>query len=125
MKSRALFRQAAEPATGPPSDLRQRLARLVTEVFAPAPVIAALLLAIAWASTPTLVDAIRWAALAILFCSLVPFGYILLGVRRRRFTDHHVSRHDQRPQPLLVALLSVMVGLTLLFLAGAPRPLPT
>jgi membrane-associated phospholipid phosphatase len=103
--------------------IRRRLARLLTEVFAPAPTVATLLFVIAWHSAPTPLEALKWAFLAILFSSLVPIAYILLGVRRRRLTDHHVRLREQRKQPLLVAIASVLVGLTLLIVGGAPRDL--
>jgi hypothetical protein len=99
----------------------RRLARLVTEVLAPAPVIAALLLAVAWRSAATPGEALKWALLAAAFCSLLPMLYILRGVRRGRLTDHHVRLRRQRRGPLLVAVGSVLIGLTLLVATGAPR----
>ncbi|GAA3430568.1 hypothetical protein [Kutzneria kofuensis] len=59
--------------------------------------------------------------LTALFSSVIPFGAILLGVRRGRLTDHHVGVREQRRIPLLIALASVPVGLAVLALAGAPR----
>jgi membrane-associated phospholipid phosphatase len=97
------------------------LARLVTEVLAPAPVVAALLLAVAWRSAPTPAAALPWALLAAAFCSALPMLFILRGVRRGRLTDHHVRVRRQRRAPLLVAGGSVLVGLGLLLAAGAPR----
>ena len=109
----------AAPAGGP--GWPRRLARLVTEVLAPAPVVAALLLAVAWRSAPTPAEAVTWALLAAAFCSALPMLYILRGVRRGRLTDHHVRLRRQRRGPLLVAGASVLVGLALLLAAGAPR----
>ncbi|MCC6498158.1 MAG: phosphoesterase PA-phosphatase [Propionibacteriaceae bacterium] len=100
-----------------------RLARLVTEILAPAPTVAVLLLLVAWHSAPTTADAVRWGVLAALFASFVPFLYIVRGVRRGRLTDHHVRIREQRRLPLLVGIASVLVGLTLLALWGAPREL--
>ena len=100
-----------------------RLARLVTEILAPAPTVAVLLLLVAWHSAPTAAEAVRWGALAALFASFVPFLYIVRGVRRGRLTDHHVRVREQRRLPLLVGVASVVIGLTLLALWGAPREL--
>lgn len=99
------------------------MARLVTEVFAPAPITAALLIVIAFHSAPTTIDAIRWALLTVLFVTLVPLIYVLREVRRRRLTDHHVVRREQRPLPLMVGIGSVLVGLALLVYLGAPKEL--
>ncbi|HYY82531.1 MAG TPA: hypothetical protein VFD04_25600 [Actinomycetes bacterium] len=49
-----------------------RLARLVTEVLAPAPLAAALLLVVAWRSAPTLAGAVAWGLLAVLSGSVLP-----------------------------------------------------
>src|SRR5689334_14124856 len=108
---------------GQPAPSHPRLARLVTEVLAPAPTVAVLLLLVAWHSAPSAADAVRWGILAALFASLVPFLYIVRGVRRGRLTDHHVRLREQRRLPLLVGIASVLIGLTLLALWGAPRDL--
>src|SRR5215218_8302976 len=102
------------PAASPPTSARLRLARLLTEVLAPAPTVAVLLLLVAWRSAPTTAEAARWGLLAALFASLVPFLYIVRGVRRGRLTDHHVRVREQRPLPLLVGIASVLAGLALL-----------
>lgn len=107
--------------TDAPALIRPRLARVVTELLAPAPTIAALLLAVAWRSTPTAAEALKWALLATTFCSALPMLYILLGVRRGQLTDHHVHVRQQRRPPLLVAIGSVLTGLALLMASGAPR----
>jgi hypothetical protein len=95
----------------------------VTEVLAPAPTVAALVLHVAWHSAPAADDAERWRALAVLFVSVVPFLYIIRGVRRGRLSDHHVGARQQRPVPLLGGVASMLVGLILLTLLGAPRDL--
>jgi hypothetical protein len=102
---------------------RRRLARLVTEVLAPAPIVAALLLVVAWQSAPTVAAAAAWGLVAALFASLLPFLFILRGVRRGRLTDHHVGVREQRRTPLLMGLASVLVGLALLAAWSAPREL--
>jgi membrane-associated phospholipid phosphatase len=103
--------------------MKRRLARILTEIFAPAPTVAALLLVVAWHTAATAVDAVRWGLLSVLFASLIPFAYIIRGVRRRRLTDHHVRVREQRPIVLVVGIVSVLVGVGLLILLGAPRDL--
>src|SRR5205807_7157458 len=58
-----------------------------------------------------------------LFAALIPLGYIIRQVRRRRLTDYHVGRREQRPRPMLVGVASVLAGLGVLALLGAPRAL--
>jgi len=103
--------------------MQRRLARVVTEIFAPVPTVAALLVVMAWHTAATTAEAVRWGLVAVLFASAIPFSYIISGVRRRRFTDHHVSVREQRPVVLLVGIVSVLVGVALLVFLGAPRDL--
>jgi membrane-associated phospholipid phosphatase len=98
-------------------------ARVLSEVLAPAPVVTALLLVAAVATAPTRADALRNGAIAAVFGALVPLGFVLYQVRRRHFTDHHVSVRRQRPVVFAVALASVLVGTALLLWLGAPRAL--
>jgi len=102
---------------------RQRLARLVTEVLAPAPTVAVLLVVVAWHSAAAASEALQWALLSVLFAALLPFLYILRGVRRKRLTDIHVYRREQRPRVLSIGIGSVIVGFALLTVLGAPRDL--
>jgi membrane-associated phospholipid phosphatase len=95
-----------------------RLARIVTEVFAPAVLIAAQLVAVGFHSgQPWL------GALAAVFAAAIPFAYIVRQVRRGRLTDHHIVRREQRHLPLGVGVASVLTGLVLLVVAGAPGEL--
>ncbi|SCF23184.1 hypothetical protein GA0070612_5116 [Micromonospora chokoriensis] len=107
-----------------PADSTYRVARVVTEACAPAVFAALMPLIIALHSTaPAVTTGLGWALLAILFCSVVPYAVIWVGVRRGRLTDHHIGVREQRRMPLVYGLLSVLVGLAVLVLAGAPRPL--
>lgn len=102
---------------------RRRLARLITEVLAPANVGSIVFLLVAWHSTPTILEALRWGLLTVFFTIALPFAFILWGVRRQRFTDHHIRLREQRPQALAVGIGSGLIGLVLLVLLGAPREL--
>lgn len=118
------IRNGAEGAAAPRRPpARRRVARLVTEVLAPAPIVAALLLVVAWRSAPTTTEAMAWGLLAALFASLLPFLFILRGVWRGRLSDHHVGIRAQRPIPLLMGIVSVLIGLGLLVAWRAPRDL--
>lgn len=102
---------------------RLRLAWLITEVLAPAPIAAVLLIVVAVHSSATRFAALGWALLAVLFASVIPLAYVIWGVRRRTLTDRHVALRDQRFVPLLFGIASVLVGLILLSTLGAPQEL--
>jgi hypothetical protein len=99
---------------------RNRLARAVTELLAPANLAVAQLLLVSWHSSPGLA-ALGWGLLTATFCGLIPYGIVIAGVHRRRWTDRHVRVRQQRPVPFLVAIASFLAGLALLVALGAPR----
>jgi hypothetical protein len=101
----------------------RRLARLITNVFAPAQVVGVLLIVVALHSTQTVTAAVDWSLLTVGIAVLIPFAYVLRGVRRRHLTDIHVGQREQRSPPLLVAIGSIFVSLALLVVLGAPREL--
>jgi len=113
------------PAPPHPATVVDRLARVLTELFAPAVLAAAMPLVVALHASATLAAGLAWGVLAALFSAVIPFGVILLGVRRGRLTDRHIGRREQRLGPLLVGLASVLVGVLALAVAGAPRQLVT
>jgi hypothetical protein len=112
------------PETEPPGRTpATRLARAVTEVLAPAVWAAAMPVLIAVHATGSPRTGLAWGALAAVFSAAIPYGVIRLGVHRGRLTDHHIGRREQRRTPLLLGLTSVLVGLVLLAVLGAPQPL--
>ena len=103
-------------------DTRRRLARIVTEVMSPVVLIVVVTLIVSVHSA----GAMRGLALglvAIFFAGGLPYGLVLVGVRRGVLTDHHVSRREQRPKMMAIALASVAVGLLVLHWLDAPRAL--
>jgi hypothetical protein len=100
-----------------------RLARILTEVLAPAALAAAMPVTVAVAAAPTLPAAALWGASAALFSAVIPYTIVLHGVRRGWLTDRHIGRREQRLGPALLGLGSVTTSLILFITAGAPRPL--
>jgi membrane-associated phospholipid phosphatase len=103
-------------------DTRRRMARLVTEVMSPIVLLAVVILIVAMQSA----GAVRGLALGLLaffFTGGFPYGLVLLGVRRGVLTDHHVSRREQRPLIMAIALASAVAGLLILRWLDAPRAL--
>lgn len=103
-------------------ETRHRVARLVTEVLSPVVLIVAVSLIVAVDSA----GAVRGLALglvAFLFAGGLPYALVLIGVRRGLLTDHHISRREQRPRIMAIALTSVAAGLVVLRWLDAPRAL--
>ena len=99
---------------------RRRIARLVTEVMSPVVLIVVVTLIVAVHSAGAF-RGLTLGLVAIFFAGGLPYGLVLIGVRRGRITDHHVSRREQRPRMMAIALASVAVGLLVLRWLDAPR----
>lgn len=100
-----------------------RAARGLTELFAPAVLACGLPVVIGVQAGRTVLTGLGWGLLAILFGAVIPYTMILLGVRRGRLSDRHIGVREQRTRPLALGLVSVLLGLALLVLFGAPRDL--
>lgn len=103
--------------------MADRVARVVTEIFAPAVLLTVLLVFVGWHAYGDSLVGVVWGLAAALFASIIPFAVILRGVRRGALTDHHIGRREQRRTPLLIGLGSVVVGIVALAMLGAAREL--
>lgn len=98
-----------------------RTARIVTEVLAPAVLVALLMLVVGWHAGETPGVSRWWGLPGALFAAGIPLAYILRGVRQGRLTSHHIPEREHRLVPLLFGVVSVAVGLVALLLLGAPQ----
>lgn len=101
--------------------IKDRAARLLSEIFAPAVLVAALMLIIGWHAGDTPGVSRWWGLPGALFAAGIPLAYILRGVRQGRLTSHHIPEREARRIPMLVGLGCVLTGLAALALLGAPR----
>ena len=103
-----------DPAMAQPIPRRQRVARLVSELLSPPPILVVLAFAVAWDSSPTPATTVLWGAIAAVSASVLPYALILRGVRRGRLSDKNISLRDQRIRFGVVAITSILLGLVLL-----------
>ncbi|MEU8236931.1 phosphoesterase PA-phosphatase [Actinoplanes missouriensis] len=124
-----MLNAAAFPVTRPESrddlpprtDPATRIARVVSEVLAPAVLVAALLMVVGWHAGTTSGASRWWGLPGALFAAVIPLGYVLHGVRKGRLTNHHIPERADRRVPLLFGTASLVAGLLLLIALGAPR----
>jgi hypothetical protein len=109
--------------TSPSANPLTRVARLLTEVFTPPVLVAVLPIVIGVHSGRTVEAGLAWGLLAALFSAVIPYMMVWYGVRRGRLSDRHIGVREQRTKPLALGLVSVLVGLALLGVFGAPREL--
>ncbi|HKU29817.1 phosphatase PAP2 family protein [Arthrobacter sp. NyZ413] len=104
---------------GNSSGTRHQVARVLTEVFQP-PVVVSVMLLISPAVEPGFPGTMWYGLLAAFFVCLLPLAYVLLMVRLGKLSDHHVSNRRDRAPLLMLALVSVFVGLLVLNAVHAP-----
>ena len=97
-----------------------RVARFISNLFGPAPISVPLIFLVTFYQTREVASALSYTALALLFLSVGPFLYILLGVRMGKLSDVDVSKRTERLGPFIFALLSTSVGVVVLMHTHAP-----
>lgn len=95
----------------------------VAAVADPAVVVTLTALLVAVRSATSTSSGLGWAFIATFFCVGLPYIALLVMLRQGAVTDRHLVVREQRRWPLVVAAVSVVTGLLLLLVAGAPRPL--
>lgn len=100
-----------------------RLARILTEVFAPVVLVIGLLFAVAIHASPTLGKGLLYGAITAFFAGGLPYAILLLGIRRGHLGDRHITTRQERPAMMAIGLVSVTTGLVLTWWLGAPRAL--
>lgn len=105
--------------------LQLQVARYVSNVCSPFVVSLPLVFLIALYHAPMQGQAIFYAFVTLFFLSVGPLLYIIVGVRRGKFTDIDVSVRSQRLWPFVFGLASATVGLLILTLTRGPQNLET
>jgi hypothetical protein len=100
---------------------RTKAARVLTDLVDPKNVIFALCLLIGsnygWSG-------IGWAAVAIIFCAVIPIAFIVLTGEKKTFADRHVPERARRYKAVIPAIVtSVLTCLALMVVGNAPTPI--
>jgi MFS family permease len=100
---------------------RTKVAKVLTEVFAPPILVVTLLVVVGIHSTSSISQGLLLSAVAAFFAAGLPYAIMLIGIRRGRLSDRHLSRREQRPAMMIIGLMSVSVGLLVMAWLDAPR----
>lgn len=103
-----------------PSDAGTRVARALSDVFAPAVSVFLICVICGAAGSPRLLGGVLWGMVAGVFCAVVPMAAIHVAVRRERLTDRHVTQRSQRWSVFLVCVGSVLCGVATALVLDAP-----
>jgi membrane-associated phospholipid phosphatase len=115
-------RVIVEPKSKP---VHVRVARLVSNVLAPASVSLPLIVLVALYHTQNVLRALLYALLTLFFLSIGPLIYILIAVRIGKISDVDVSRRTERAGPFLFGISSVLAGWLVLIILQGPDDLQT
>jgi membrane-associated phospholipid phosphatase len=100
---------------------RTKLAKILTEVFAPPILVVTLLIVVGIHSTSSISQGLLLSAVAAFFAAGLPYAIMLIGIRRGRLSDRHLSLREQRPTMMIIGLVSVSIGLLVMVWLDAPR----
>ena len=64
----------------------------------------------------------RWTVLLTVFTGVLPAGVIFGALAVQRISDHHVTDRDERPLIMAAILASLILGLIVCLIGGAPGP---
>ena len=99
--------------------MENRVARGLTELFAPAHIVIGLPLVMGAVTGGW--PGVAWGALTSALCGGIPLGVLLAGVRSGRFGDKHVGDRAQRPKLIGLIIVLVVAVLAVMVMLGAPR----
>lgn len=98
----------------------EKLAKFISDIFSP-PVVGTLILL----STPLRHPQVGWPTtlIATFFVTLIPWAALIWMRIRGLVTDIHVTRRHQRWPLLIIALISILAGISVLLALSAPTEL--
>lgn len=108
---------SGSPTTSSAAD---RAAFVIAEVFSPAHLVIAITLVSGLPAEGSIWVRIGWGLLAALFTGIIPYVVALNAIRRGKLSSRHIPERSERIRPMLWTGLSVLLGWTILILAGAP-----
>ena len=101
--------------------LAVRAAEWVSVAGSPFLLAALLLLIVSWHATHRVWPTLGWAALAAAFVTVGPLILLALAVSAGRVKNLDLDLRHERPWPMVIALAITVVGLTVLWMLGAPH----
>ena len=98
-------------------------AKFVTDTLSPAHFVIALPPIIGWHATYPRLSGLTWGLFCAGLAGGVPYAFVIHAVLRRKVSDIHIRRRQDRYVPILVALAAMGLCLTILVVGSAPRVL--
>jgi membrane-associated phospholipid phosphatase len=94
----------------------------ISALFSPYITAAIFIILITYTNARDLQQFLPWLGIAAFFTVIVPGGYVLWLVEKEGASDIHLSDHEQRKIPFMIAAISSTIGAIALAAVGAARP---
>lgn len=104
-----------------PTGWKDKAAFLVSALLSPFVIIPIFIMLVIARYSENMSDFWLYTGIAFLFSTVIPFGNVYIAVKRKKITDIHVAVREERVEPFIVCLLSILAGTYLLYRMGAPR----
>jgi membrane-associated phospholipid phosphatase len=101
--------------------MTKRLARIISNIVNPFLVSFVVIILLAFESTSSTSDALKWSSISIVLSVLPVFAVVIYLVRNQKLEGVFVNPRRQRNKIYLLASTLAVVGCLVLFYAGAPR----
>jgi membrane-associated phospholipid phosphatase len=94
----------------------------ISAIFSPYITAAAFILLITYTYAENLKQFLPWMGIAIFFAVIIPGGYVLWLIEKEGLQDIHLSEHEERKIPFMVAAISSTIGAIALAAVHASKP---
>lgn len=102
------------------SGFQYKIAKIVTEVFAP-PIIAVIALGVvSYQSASHTSEFFKWWGLSSLLIGIIPVAFIFKRLHSGLVSDHNISVASQRYKPFVISTASALAAFIILHLMSAP-----
>ena len=128
MTSDLALDESPQTPSAPPissSSTRIRIARYLSNILSPVTVSLPFVFLVAFYHAQSILMALLYTCLILVFLTFGPMVYVLVGVRKGKLTDADVSVRSQRFGPFLFGIISALIGLAVLFFTHSPKNLQT
>ena len=102
-------------------DIKDRLAKIISAGLSPFLLVPVFVLIITARFSQDLSRFFIYLIICFVFSTVIPFLNVLFLVRAKKITDIHVAVREERIEPFLVGILSIILGTLILWRIEAPR----
>ena len=97
-----------------------KFAKILSYIFDGTLISIPMLIIICLAIVNTTAKALSWAFLCLTFAMIIPYLYIHILFRKKVIDDLHISNKGDRIKPLIITIISNVIGFSILYILKAP-----